>query len=110
MVPLQEVGFDLVHVDLCKKPNWYRTINPRALVPAITYQGRTYIESADICRCGALGYLLEGLQSADKAVAVAELGGIACNLRSAMDIPGLQQAFWDRDMHCITRCSPWLKG
>jgi hypothetical protein len=48
---LQELDFDLVHVDLSRKPNWYRNINPWSLVPAITYQGDTYTESADICRC-----------------------------------------------------------
>lgn len=41
----------MVHVDLSSKPSWYRTINPRGLVPAVVYGGnQTLLESLDICR------------------------------------------------------------
>ena len=40
----------LVHIDLSHKPSWYRSVNPRGLVPALQHSGRVQLESADICR------------------------------------------------------------
>ena len=49
------LDFDLVQVDLSAKPGWYRSeVNPRGLVPAARWQGRSVVESVDIVRC-ALG-------------------------------------------------------
>jgi glutathione S-transferase len=45
------VPFHLVHIDLSSKPSWYRSINPRGLVPAVAdAAGSIHIESLDICR------------------------------------------------------------
>lgn len=44
------VPFHLVHVDLAHKPAWFRTVNPRGLVPAVQHAGQVHLESADICR------------------------------------------------------------
>ena len=40
----------LVHIDLSRKPAWYRSVNPRGLVPALQLDGSVVVESADICR------------------------------------------------------------
>lgn len=42
--------FDVVHVDLSNKPRWYSRVNPRGLVPAVTWEGSTLLESLDICK------------------------------------------------------------
>lgn len=44
------LDFEAVHVDLSNKPRWYSQVNPRGLVPAVTYGGKTLLESLDICR------------------------------------------------------------
>jgi glutathione S-transferase len=47
----QDVPFHLVHIDLSSKPAWYRSINPRGLVPAVAdSDGTIHVESLDICR------------------------------------------------------------
>lgn len=46
----KQVPFHLVHVDLARKPGWYRGVNPRGLVPAVQHQGEVHVESADIIR------------------------------------------------------------
>lgn len=51
----QEVPFDLVQVDLSKKPGWYRSVNPRGLVPAVAWRGQTVVESVDIVRRARAG-------------------------------------------------------
>ena len=48
----KQVAHTLVQVDLSRKPTWYRSINPRGLVPCVTYEGNSIIESEDICRSG----------------------------------------------------------
>jgi glutathione S-transferase len=48
--------FDVVHVDLCNKPRWYSSVNPRGLVPAVTFNGKTLLESLDICRYSSQPY------------------------------------------------------
>lgn len=53
--PLQEVPYTLVHVDLSDKPAWFRSVNPRGLVPAVQYDGQTVTESTDICRWVSTG-------------------------------------------------------
>lgn len=35
----KQVAFHLVHVDLARKPVWYRSVNPRGLVPAVQHKG-----------------------------------------------------------------------
>ena len=47
---LQGAEFELVHIDLAKKPAWYARINVHELVPAVSYQGRNITESIDICK------------------------------------------------------------
>lgn len=42
--------FEAVHVDLSNKPKWYKRVNPRGLVPAVTWGDSTLLESLDICR------------------------------------------------------------
>lgn len=42
--------FTMVHIDLSNKPNWYYGVNPRGLVPAVSYKGDVMTESMDICR------------------------------------------------------------
>lgn len=46
----KQVQFDLIHIDLSSKPDWYRSINPRGLVPAVLHDATTHVESLDICR------------------------------------------------------------
>ena len=46
---LQGIRFRLVHIDLSRKPAWYRSITPRGLVPALQHGGKVHLESADIC-------------------------------------------------------------
>ena len=48
--------FDVVHVDLSNKPRWYSSVNPRGLVPAVTFNGQTLLESLDICRYSSQPY------------------------------------------------------
>lgn len=48
--PVQGTPFHLVQIDLSSKPSWYRTINPRGLVPAVSHNGKIIIESLDIIR------------------------------------------------------------
>lgn len=43
-----EKPFQLVHIDLSKKPAWYRSINPASLVPAVLHKGTVITESLDI--------------------------------------------------------------
>lgn len=50
----KQVKHILVHVDLSRKPPWYKDLNPRGLVPCVVYRNQCMIESEDICRCGAL--------------------------------------------------------
>lgn len=49
--------FDVVHIDLSNKPQWYSKINPSGLVPAVGWGDRVLLESLDICRCGVLSAL-----------------------------------------------------
>jgi glutathione S-transferase len=42
--------FEAVHVDLSNKPKWYKRVNPRGLVPAVTWGDSTLLESLDICK------------------------------------------------------------
>jgi glutathione S-transferase len=49
-VPQAPLEFDAVHVDLSNKPRWYSSVHPRGLVPAVTVDGSTLLESLDICR------------------------------------------------------------
>ncbi|KAI8476296.1 MAG: hypothetical protein J3K34DRAFT_455842, partial [Monoraphidium minutum] len=44
------IPFDLVQVDLSRKPGWYRAVNPRGLVPAVAWRGGAVAESVDIVR------------------------------------------------------------
>ncbi len=47
----QQHPFNAVHVDLSNKPRWYRSINPRGLVPTLVLNPTTTLtESADICQ------------------------------------------------------------
>uniref|UniRef100_A0A061RQW7 Glutathione S-transferase n=1 Tax=Tetraselmis sp. GSL018 TaxID=582737 RepID=A0A061RQW7_9CHLO len=54
LLTLLEKGadFELVHLDLSSKPDWYREVNPRGLVPAVEFvaSGRVEVESIDLCR------------------------------------------------------------
>lgn len=47
---MQGVPFHLCHIDLAAKPSWYRSVNPRGLVPALEHNGAVHTESLDICR------------------------------------------------------------
>lgn len=47
---LQGVPFHLCHIDLSSKPAWYRSVNPRGLVPAVAHNGNVQVESLDILR------------------------------------------------------------
>lgn len=47
---MQEADLNIVHVDLASKPNWYSSINPQGLVPAVAFSGQQITESIDICR------------------------------------------------------------
>jgi hypothetical protein len=38
----------LVHVDLSRKPSWFREVSPRGLVPTVLHSGAVHIESMDI--------------------------------------------------------------
>jgi glutathione S-transferase len=50
-VPMQApLEFEAVHVDLSNKPKWYKNVNPRGLVPAVTWGDSTLLESLDICK------------------------------------------------------------
>lgn len=46
----KEADLNIVHVDLASKPNWYSSINPQGLVPAVAFSGQQITESIDICR------------------------------------------------------------
>eukprot|EP00892_Ulva_mutabilis_P000049 jgi/Ulvmu1/10044/UM059_0094.1 len=46
----KNIAHTLVQVDLSGKPSWYRRLNPRGLVPCLTCNSDTIIESEDICR------------------------------------------------------------
>jgi hypothetical protein len=49
---MHEIGveFRLVHVDLARKPGWFRGLGSRGRVPAAAHGGRTRAESLDPCR------------------------------------------------------------
>ena len=47
---MQGAAFDLVQVDLSRKPSWYSSVTPAALVPALALQGATITESIRIAR------------------------------------------------------------
>ncbi len=38
----------LVHVDLSKKPAWFREVSPNMLVPTVLHDGKVHVESMDI--------------------------------------------------------------
>jgi glutathione S-transferase len=44
------VEHTLVHVDLSNKPGWFTRLNPRGLVPYVTFEGKGMTESLDVCR------------------------------------------------------------
>ncbi len=46
---MQEVDFQLVHIDLADRPPWFRALSD--LVPLVEYpEGSLHRESLDICR------------------------------------------------------------
>ena len=57
---VQGAPFRLVHIDLSHKPDWYRAVNPRMLVPAVQRGGEVVVESADICRWAASTFSQQG--------------------------------------------------
>lgn len=46
----QGAPFHLCHIELSSKPAWYRSVNPRGLVPAVAADGAVQVESLDILR------------------------------------------------------------
>lgn len=46
----KEVQHEVVSIDLNRKPSWYRSVNPRMLVPALRWNGNVVVESLAICR------------------------------------------------------------
>ncbi|GMH40021.1 hypothetical protein BSKO_07925 [Bryopsis sp. KO-2023] len=46
----KELEYTLVQIDLANKPSWYRSVNPRGLVPAVEYDGTVVTESDEICQ------------------------------------------------------------
>lgn len=46
----KELPFDLVQIDLSRKPAWLRSVNARGLVPAVQWRSKTVVESVDIVR------------------------------------------------------------
>lgn len=47
----KQVPFHLVHVDLARKPAWYRGVNPRGLVPAVQHEGEVRLGWAAGWKC-----------------------------------------------------------
>lgn len=47
----KQVEHTLVHVDLSNKPAFYKSLNPRGLVPCVAYRGKSIVESDHICKC-----------------------------------------------------------
>lgn len=46
----KQVQHEVVPIDLNRKPSWYRSVNPRMLVPALRWNGNVVVESLAICR------------------------------------------------------------
>lgn len=46
----KQVPHEVVAIDLSRKPSWYRSVNPRMLVPALRWEGKVVVESLAICK------------------------------------------------------------
>lgn len=87
----------LVHVDLSRKPSWFREVSPRGLVPTVLHDGQVHVESMDIVEWLLKDTVQNPAVSSITSVALDACGGNAGSWRvgtsiSQRQLDSLEQA------------------